>query len=133
MLQNGWDLSNDVNPIIQEVSVSDLKPNGIKMGGNQGIIIHDLKVDKNGITITATDLSRVLPLFYLVEEGNVVRYRGGGYMGTETGTLTCDVKYIHGRGDSFYIPPDLTKVTHILFEFGGELLLVENPLYKGGN
>ncbi|MCG8402401.1 MAG: copper amine oxidase N-terminal domain-containing protein [Firmicutes bacterium] len=133
-MQFGWDLSNDLNAVIQKVSVGNLKPNGILMGGNKGIIIHDIQVDKNEITITATDLSRVLPLFYLVEEDNVVRYRGGGgYMGSETGTLTCDVKYI-GRGPINSLPtPDLTKITHIMFEFAGEILLIQNPLYKGGS
>jgi len=135
-LQEGWDWLNVANPVIQKVNVSDLKPNGILMGGRGGNIIHDVKVTKDGITITATSPGSILPSFYLVEEGNVVRYRGGGgYMGTETGTLTEQAKYILGGGkytpgDPYSNPPDLTKVTHILFEFGGEMLLVENPLYN---
>lgn len=136
-LQDGWDWSNIKNPVIQEVTVADLKPNGIEIGGkkgHRGDIIHDLRVTPDGVTVTATNPGKAMPRFYLVEEGKVVRYRGGGgYMGEVTGTLTQDVQYIHGSGDSFYTTPDLTKVTHIMFEFSDELLLVENPLYRGGN
>ena len=133
-LQEGWDWLNVSNPVIQKINVNDLKPNGILMGGRGGDIIHDMKVAKDGITITATCPGSILPSFYLVEEDNKVRYKGGGgYMGSETGTLTCDVKYI-GRGPINSLPtPDLTKITHIMFEFAGEILLVENPLYKGGS
>lgn len=96
-----------------------------------------LLVIKDGITITAINPGRWVPFFYLVEEGKVARYKGGGYMGTETGTLTKDVKYILGGeydpySNSPYTPPDLTKVTHIMFEFAREILLVKNPLYEGG-
>ncbi len=123
-----------MNPVIQEITVADLRPNGIKVGEGIGIIIHDMKVTKDGITITATDPSRSLPRFYLVEENKVVRYEGGGgYLGQETGTLTQDVKYI-GRSPNNPLPtPDLTKVTHILFECGGEMLNIQNPIYQGGN
>lgn len=133
-LQDFWNLS-DINPVIQEVTVSDLKPNGIVIGrpGQGRDIIHDLKVITDGVTVTATTPGKSMPGFYLVEENNVVRYRGGGgYMGEYTGTLTQDVKYIGRRPINPLPTPDLTKVTHILFESSGELLLVENPLYKGG-
>ncbi|SFF97605.1 Copper amine oxidase N-terminal domain-containing protein [Desulfotomaculum arcticum] len=132
-LQEFWDSSGD-EPIIQEITVDDLKPNGIRVSKVSGYVIHDLQVTEDGITVTATTPGKSMPKFYLVEEDNVVRYKGGGgYMGEYTGTLTQDVKYIHGSGDSFYITPDLTKATHILFEFGGELLNVKNPTYQGGN
>ncbi|WP_449241490.1 stalk domain-containing protein [Desulfoscipio gibsoniae] len=129
-LQDFWDLSG-YKPVIQSITVDDLKPNGIKMDGQ---IIHDLQVTKGGVTVTATTSGKAMPGFYLVEENNVVRYSGGGgYMGEYTGTLTEDVKYI-GRSPNNPLPtPDLTKITHVLFEYGGELLLVENPLYKGDN
>ena len=129
-LQDFWDLSG-YKPVIQSITVDDLKPNGIKMDGQ---IIHDLQVTAGGVTVTATTSGKAMPGFYLVEENNVVRYSGGGgYMGEYTGTLTEDVKYI-GRSPNNPLPtPDLTKITHILFEYGGELLSVENPLYKGGN
>jgi hypothetical protein len=135
-LQNGWNMSGKT-PVIQEVSVSDLHPNGIKVGGIGGDLIHDVKIDKDGVTITATNPGRWLPFFYLVEEGNVVRYKGGGeYMGKETGTLNVPVEYICAwtpDGMQTLPPADLTKVTHIMFEYDGEILLVKNPLYKGGN
>ncbi|WP_051273714.1 stalk domain-containing protein [Desulfotruncus alcoholivorax] len=138
-LQEMWDLSTDLHPVIQEITVDGLKPNGIKLGEGMGIIIHDVKVAKDGVTITATSDDRVLPSFYLVEEGNVVRYRGGGgYMGKETGKLTYSPNEIPGGeykpgSNPPFTPADLTKVTHILFEFGGELLNVKNPIYQGGN
>ncbi|WP_051273694.1 stalk domain-containing protein [Desulfotruncus alcoholivorax] len=137
-LQLEWDLSKE-SPVIQEATVDDLKPNGIKMGKGDGIIIHDLNVTKDGVTITATNSSYFVPHFYLVEEGNVVRYRGGGgYMGKETGKLTYSPNEIPGGeykpgSNPPFTPADLTKVTHILFEFGGELLNVKNPIYQGGN
>ncbi|MDK2888546.1 MAG: hypothetical protein PWP72_1424 [Thermoanaerobacter sp.] len=133
-LQRFWS-DDETGPVIQEVSVSELHPNGIKVG--REVIIHDVKVAKDSVTITASDPGRSLPFFYLVEEGNVVRYEGGGgYMGKETGTLSVPVEHIRAwtpDGMQTLPPADLTKVTHIMFEFGGEILLVKNPLYKGGN
>ncbi|WP_051688360.1 stalk domain-containing protein [Desulfofalx alkaliphila] len=139
-LQDKWDWLNTTNPVIQEVTVADLKPNGIEIAGkdgHRGDIIHDLKVTPDGVTVTASNPGKSMPKFYLVEEGKVVRYRGGGgYMGTVTGTLTAPVDHIRAGtpdGMAFLPPADLTKVTHIMFELGDELLLVQNPLYKGGN
>ncbi|AEG14464.1 copper amine oxidase-like domain-containing protein [Desulfofundulus kuznetsovii DSM 6115] len=133
-LQRFWS-DDETGPVIQEVSVSELHPNGIKVGREE--IIHDVKVAKDSVTITASDPGRSLPFFYLVEEGNVVRYEGGGgYMGKETGTLSVPVEHIRAwtpDGMQTLPPVDLTKVTHIMFEFGGEILLVKNPLYRGGN
>ncbi|AEG14566.1 copper amine oxidase-like domain-containing protein [Desulfofundulus kuznetsovii DSM 6115] len=134
-LQRFWD-SIDASPVIQEVSVSELRPYGIKLG--KDAIIHDIDVTKDGITITASTPGRFIPFFYLVEEGNVVRYKGGGgYMGKETGTLSVPVEHIRAwTPDGMHTLPqaDLTKVTHVMFPgTDGEILLVKNPLYKGGN
>ncbi|AEG14448.1 copper amine oxidase-like domain-containing protein [Desulfofundulus kuznetsovii DSM 6115] len=134
-LQRFWD-SIDASPVIQEVSVSELRPYGIKLG--KDAIIHDIDVTKDGITITASTPGRFIPFFYLVEEGNVVRYKGGGgYMGKETGTLSVPVDHIRAwtpDGMHTLPPADLTKVTHVMFPgTDGGILLVKNPLYKGGN
>jgi len=114
------------------VTVDDLVPNGIRMDGS--VVLHNVKVTPEGITMTVTSKSRFTPHIFLVEEGNLVRYHvQAAPMSKDTTTVTQEARDIFGFDEYLNeLPqPDLTKMPEIIFYIGDSNIIVKNPIYQG--
>jgi len=122
--------------LIETVTVDDLRPNGIKF--TERIVIHNVNVAPDAITMTLTSIGGLVPHIYLVEEGNVIRYhKGTSLMASGTDTVTKGTELIHGAelGSTTELPePDLRNFKYIIIGFvEGNMLQIVNPIYTGGS
>lgn len=127
----GWAESMQYEPMTnrkldlkyQKVTVDELRQmNGIRVGDKY--VVYDVKVTEKGVETTQFISSNFAPPLMLVEKGNVVRYIVPGNVPAGTYFIEKE-SFSGGTYENPLPPPDMSKVTGVMFEYTDRLLYVE--------
>lgn len=157
--KSGWKFEDSrmftgIDQIMVLSSVNDLKPNGVNLtdlGPQDGaMVLLDLRVERDAVYLTAANNGNMRggvtgaptsPDMWLVEPGNFVRYQVGApynYLGNPF-EHKYNFAYVMWGDDIPHMGWADGKEHHIdefkgfLFEYGGRVVYIPNPAYKGGS
>ncbi len=125
--------------LIREISIDDLKPNGIKLGdekdGFEVILDVSVKPEDNAVYIKQLGSDVVSVPVVLSEGKDVSRSRPQAPRDKDSYLFTSkyDINYQPELTYSGLPEADITKISHIMVLYANSILAIKNPLYKGGN
>ncbi|MBF7082653.1 copper amine oxidase N-terminal domain-containing protein [Desulfallas sp. Bu1-1] len=117
---------------IQEVTVADLKPNGIKLGSDTVVLDMNVTKDKVYIKYAQKDVGALSPLPIILAEGNMVaRGRANPLTEYNINPFTHGYNVYYDGADRGLSPADITKISHIMILAYDQILAIKNPMYGG--